>query len=64
MLPNNPDNLILHFSKPIGNILAVEIANIELNSPKGVFGIGFSMLFVFDENGLIDKVFRRSTVYN
>lgn len=65
LLPVKPDNLILRFSKPIGNILAVELTDFEMRLPNSVkFGKGFRILFVFNEKGLIEKFFLRTFVYN
>jgi len=65
LLPIKPNNLILYFSKPIGNVLAVELTDFEMRLPNNIkFGKGFRILFLFNEKGLIEKYFWKAFLYN
>jgi hypothetical protein len=61
----NNSQLYLTFSKPIGNFLVVEIGSTD---PEIIgirhFGIGVTLLFIFDSSGFILKVFDQYGVYN
>jgi len=65
LLPIKSDNLVLHFSKPIDNILAVELTDFDLKLTNGIkFGKGFRILFLFNEKGLIENYFWKTFIYN
>jgi hypothetical protein len=61
----NDSQLYLTFSKPIGNFLVVEIGSTD---PEMIgvrqFGIGVTLLFIFDSSGFIQKTFDQYGVYN
>lgn len=65
ILPADKNNLILNFSKPIDNILVLELTNFDIEATKGArFGRGFRILFSYGQDGLIDKAFWKTFIYN
>lgn len=65
LIPAKHENLILYFSKPIGNFLAAELTNFDMDLTSGVrFGKGFRILFQFNQKGLIENIFWRTYIYN
>ncbi len=65
ILPKNEESLHLYFSRPIGNTLIVEITNIGLDDNLSIrFGKGFRILFFFNDEGLVERVFSSTFVYN
>ena len=64
LLPITDDNLVLTFSKPIGNFLVAQVAHRNMSYSGIRFGKGFVILFLFDENGMIAKTFEQTFVYN
>ncbi len=65
LLPVSADDLILYFSKPVGNILVAELTNFDMSANSGIkFGKGFRILFLFNEMGNIEKVYTKTFIYN
>jgi hypothetical protein len=64
LLPPTNSKLVLTFSKPVGNFLMAEMLDGRVNSTNTFkTGNAIEFLFIFDENGLIKKVFATSPVY-
>ena len=65
ILPKSESPLKVYFSKPVGNTLIVEITNIEYKSNLQVrFGKGFRILFLFNDEDLIEAVHTSTSIYN
>jgi len=64
LLPTNNNGLILHFSKPIKNILILEISKSDMYSSAIKFGKGLRILLMFNDEGFVEKTFTKNIVYN
>lgn len=65
---SNNSRLRLFFSKPIENILVAEFVymmNMEGNyKTNTIFGRGYRLIFIFDDNNNINKALYTSIIYN
>ena len=64
LLPNRQGSLIAHFSKPIGNLLVIELSDRDFSSLPFKQGKALKIIFLFDDKGLVDKVFTKTLIYN
>lgn len=64
-IERNDAKLFLTFSKVIGNTLLAEILNSD-NTPHRIrrMGSGVKLLFVFDQQGMIQRVYTYPVLYN
>ncbi|WP_196889615.1 hypothetical protein [Aureivirga sp. CE67] len=64
LLPSGDEYLFIHFSKPIGNLLTLQLSNHDLNSLPIKYGKVMQILFLFDEKGLVKNIYTKTFLYN
>jgi len=64
VLPANSNGLIIHFSKPIGNLLIVELSNHDFDLSPIKLGKGLQIIFLFNNEGFVDRVFTKALIHN
>jgi hypothetical protein len=64
LLPSGNKYLFIHFSKPIGNLLTIQLSNYDLSSLPIKFGRVMQILFLFDDKGFVKSVYTKTFLYN
>lgn len=64
LLSNDENGIKIHFSKPIDNILILELSSKDLNSLPIKLGKSILVLFIFNEKGFIEKTYTKSIINN
>lgn len=57
------DEIFIHFSKPLENLLIVELSNKDFGDQRIKLGKSLRILFLFNEKGFIKKVYTK-TIFN
>ena len=64
LLPRRKKSIKIHFSKPVGNLLLIELSPKELSGSPFKFGTTIKVLLFFDDKGRIKDSFFESFINN
>lgn len=64
LLPSGDEYLFVHFSKPIGNLLTIQVSDSDLSFLPLKFGRVMQILFLFNEKGFIKNIYTKTFLYN